>query len=64
MPCQACNPGLSAPYAASKLLWLQRHEPQHWERLAHVLLPHDYINFWLTGRLCMEVSPAGSKLAF
>ncbi|KAL4436739.1 hypothetical protein ABPG75_003878 [Micractinium tetrahymenae] len=43
---------------ASKLLWLQRHEPQHWERLAHVLLPHDYINYWLTGRLCMEASDA------
>lgn len=43
---------------ASKLLWLQRHEPQHWERLAHVLLPHDYINLWLTGRLCMEASDA------
>lgn len=43
---------------ASKLLWMQRHEPQHWQRLAHVLLPHDYINHWLTGRLCMEASDA------
>lgn len=51
------------PCAASKLLWLQRHEPQHWERLAHVLLPHDFINFWLTGRLCMEARPRGSGWA-
>ncbi len=42
--------------AASKLLWMKRREPQHWERLAHVLLPHDYINWWLTGRYCMEAS--------
>lgn len=43
------------PAAATKLLWLKRREPNSWRRLAHALLPHDYINWWLTGRLCMEV---------
>jgi len=47
--------------AATKLLWLRRREPQNWERLAHWLLPHDYINFWLTGRLCMEVRMRGGE---
>jgi hypothetical protein len=42
-------------FTATKLLWLKRREPESWARLAHVLLPHDYINWWLTGRLCMEV---------
>jgi sugar (pentulose or hexulose) kinase len=42
-------------FTATKLLWLQRKEPEAWGRLAHVLLPHDYVNWWLTGRFCMEV---------
>lgn len=56
LPNYACPPGRAA---ATKLLWLKRREPENWERLAHVLLPHDYVNFWLTGRLCMEVSGGG-----
>ncbi|PRW34012.1 Xylulokinase [Chlorella sorokiniana] len=51
-------------FTATKLLWLKRREPQNWERLAHVLLPHDYINFWLTGRLCMEASDASGTGLF
>ncbi|MEZ5248588.1 MAG: FGGY family carbohydrate kinase [Ilumatobacteraceae bacterium] len=37
----------TAAFTATKLSWLHRSEPEHWARLAHVLLPHD----WLTGRL-------------
>ena len=32
-------PGFTAP----KLLWLRRHEPEIYERIAHVLLPKDYV---------------------
>lgn len=45
-------------FTASKLLWMKRREPESWARLAHVLLPHDYVNWWLTGRFCMEASDA------
>jgi len=45
-------------FTASKILWLKRHEPQHFARLAHVLLPHDYVNFRLTGHMCMEPGDA------
>jgi xylulokinase len=41
-------------FTASKLLWLKRHEPENWARVRRVLLPHDYVNFWLTGRYAME----------
>lgn len=41
--------GLPSGYTASKLLWLRKNEPANFERLATVLLPHDYLNFWLTG---------------
>ncbi len=45
-------------FTASKLLWLKRHEPANWARVAHVLLPHDYVNFWLTGERSMEFGDA------
>ena len=49
---------LPAGYTASKVLWLTRHEPEHRARLRHVLLPHDYLNLWLTGRRCAEAGDA------
>jgi xylulokinase len=47
-------PGFTAP----KILWLKRHEPQNYRRLRHVLLPHDYLNFYLTGNYFMEYGDA------
>jgi len=47
-------PGFTAP----KILWLRRHEPANFRRLRHVLLPHDYLNFHLTGRYTMEAGDA------
>ena len=47
-----------AGFTASKILWLKRHERQHFARLAHVLLPHDWINWKLTGELAMEAGDA------
>ena len=41
-------------YTAPKILWLKRHMPDAFERLRHVLLPHDYINFLLTGDYVAE----------
>lgn len=45
-------------FTASKILWLKKHEPQHFKRLATILLPHDYLNFWLTGDKVMEFGDA------
>ena len=45
-------------FTASKILWLKRHEPENFARLATVLLPHNYLNFWLTGRAHMEYGDA------
>jgi xylulokinase len=47
-------PGFTAP----KILWLKRHEPENFRRLRHVLLPHDYLNFHLTGNYFMEFGDA------
>jgi xylulokinase len=45
-------------FTASKVLWLKRNEPKNFRRLATVLLPHDYLNYWLTGRAVMEYGDA------
>ena len=45
-------------FTASKLLWLLRHEPANWARVAHVLLPHDFVNYWMTGERSMEFGDA------
>ncbi|MET0716784.1 MAG: xylulokinase [Pseudoxanthomonas sp.] len=49
----AGNPIL-AGYTASKLPWTRKHRPEVYERLAKILLPHDYLNFWLTGEAFCE----------
>ncbi|MEI6491202.1 MAG: xylulokinase [Verrucomicrobiota bacterium] len=45
-------------YTAPKILWLRENEPENWKRTATVLLPHDYLNFWLTGTVGMEYGDA------
>ncbi len=45
-------------FTASKILWLKKHEPKNFKRLATVLLPHDYLNYWLTGEAVMEYGDA------
>jgi xylulokinase len=45
-------------FTASKILWLKKNEPKNFARLASVLLPHDYLNFWLTGKKVMEYGDA------
>jgi xylulokinase len=45
-------------FTASKILWLKKREPKNYRRLATVLLPHDYLNYWLTGQSVMEFGDA------
>jgi len=49
----AGNPVLPG-YTASKLPWTRKHRPEAYAALATILLPHDYVNFWLTGERWME----------
>lgn len=51
------NPMLPG-YTAPKLLWLKENEPSNFARLTSVLLPHDYLNLWLTGERQMEYGDA------
>jgi xylulokinase len=45
-------------YTAPKVLWLKRREPANFRKLRHILLPHDYLNFHLTGNYFMEYGDA------
>jgi xylulokinase len=47
-------PGFTAP----KLVWVARHEPAVFARVAKVLLPKDYLRLWLTGEHVAEMSDA------
>jgi xylulokinase len=49
-------------YTAPKILWLKKREPKNFARLATVLLPHDYLNFWLTGQKVMEYGDASGTM--
>lgn len=45
-------------YTVSKLLWLKEKEPANFARVRHILLPHEYLNWWLTGQLRAEYGDA------
>jgi xylulokinase len=47
-------PGFTAP----KLVWVARHEPHIFAKVARVLLPKDYLRLWLTGEAVAEMSDA------
>jgi xylulokinase len=53
-------PGFTAP----KLLWLRRHEPEVYKRIAHVLLPKDYVRLRLTGERAIDATDASGTLLF
>ena len=45
-------------FTVSKALWLKRHKLESWATMATILLAHDYINLWLTGRVVAEPGDA------
>jgi xylulokinase len=57
------NPALTN-FTLTKLLWVRRHEPDVWRRVAHVLLPKDYVRFRLSGEYAIDVADASGTLLF
>jgi xylulokinase len=49
-------------FTAPKLLWLRHHEPATYARIAHVLLPKDYVRLRLTGEHAIDVADASGTL--
>jgi len=49
-------------FQAASVKWVQKHEPDVWERVQTILLPKDYLRFKLTGEFFAEPSDASSTL--
>src|SRR5215210_6083978 len=55
------NPALTG-FTAPKLLWIRAHEPDVYGRVAHVLLPKDYVRLRLLGERAIDVADASGTL--
>jgi xylulokinase len=51
-------------FTAPKLLWIQRHEPDLYARVARVMLPKDYVRLRLCGEFATDVTDASGTLWF
>lgn len=51
-------------YTAPKILWLKQNEPGNFRATRKILLPHDYLNFWLSGEQRMEYGDASGTAMF
>jgi xylulokinase len=51
-------------FTAPKLLWVRNNEPDVYARIAHVLLPKDYVRLRLTGDRAIDVADASGTLLF
>ncbi len=56
----AVLPGFTAP----KVVWVRENEPDIYGKIAHILLPKDYIRYCLTGEFATEVSDASGTALF
>jgi xylulokinase len=49
-------------FTAPKILWVQQHEPEVYQRCRHILLPKDYIRYRLTGDYATDKAGAAGTL--
>lgn len=55
---QEIGNSLPPGFTASKILWIKAREPKNYGRIRSILLPHDYLNFYLTGEKTAESGDA------
>ncbi len=55
---------IAVGFTASKILWMKQYEPENYEKLDCILLPHDYLNYWLTGEKKAEFGDASGTAYF
>lgn len=49
-------------FTLPKILWLQENEPEVWKSVKKIMLPKDYLGFWLTGTVHTDFSDAAGTL--
>ncbi|MBK0417447.1 xylulokinase [Leucobacter sp. CSA1] len=54
----------TAAFTLSKVAWLRAHEPENFAAMRHMLLPHDYLGYRLTGRMATDRSEASGTAYF
>jgi len=57
------NPVLTG-FTAPKILWVRENEPAVYHRIAHILLPKDYVRYKLTGEFFSDVSDSSGTSLF
>lgn len=55
---------IATGYTASKILWIRQHHPDIWQNIHTIFLPHNYLNYWLTGVSVMEFGDASGTGLF
>ncbi|HEY7736225.1 MAG TPA: xylulokinase, partial [Candidatus Limnocylindrales bacterium] len=51
-------------FTAPKLVWVREHERDVWRRVAHLLLPKDYVRLRLTGSYAMDKADGSGTILF
>lgn len=51
-----------AGFTAPKILWMQKHEPEHFKKISKIMLPKDYLAFYFTHVFSTDVSDASGTL--
>ncbi len=49
-------------FTLPKILWIQENEPENWEKTKKIMLPKDYLAFWMTGNYSTDYSDAAGTL--
>lgn len=51
-------------FTAPKILWVRNHEPQVYAKIAHILLPKDYVRFRLSGDYAVDKADGSGMILF
>jgi xylulokinase len=51
-------------FTAPKILWVQEHEPEIWNRARHILLPKDYVRYKLTAEFGIDKADGAGTILF
>lgn len=51
-------------FTAPKILWVRNHEPNVYQKIAHILLPKDYVRYCLTNRFAVDKADGAGMLLF
>ena len=51
-----------AGFTAPKLLWVRENEPEHFAKIAKIMLPKDYLVYYLSGTFATDYSDASGTL--